>query len=598
MSSSVRHRQIDTSPSLVDTSPTANRRANILVLSALLMTLIFAMAAFSIDIGLIALTKCRLQNAADAAALAAAQELSGVDDPATVRSNARAAARDVVIANFGGNSANANFDAEQDIEFGHATWDAQSQTTTYQWGDQYVPYNVVRAHARREMRGSDEQTGVARDERLKLAFSPVIGHTHASITTQAVASFQPRDIVVVLDFSHSMCYDSMFYRLNELGRWSIENSLSEIWQDLGSPQYGNMQFTPGFVTYHGVAASGMVPHVDVTWKGTSVVVTSTENITRVRMKFSNNNIQTVNGSATTGTFTGSGANSGKEIVQAWVLSGGNTNVSPGGFGESFLFSNSGVIAALGLSSTPYPYPAGSWNEFVDYCTGGSTDINNAGYKYKFGMMLWTNYIQDEHGSYAETPDLWKTRQQPVAILKQGVDLFVDYLIAMDANDRVGLSVYSLAGTTGAKLEVGLSDDVAQVKTITRHRQAGHYDPYTNIGGGMKLARLELQANARPNAHRLMVVMTDGMVNRPTNSTVGRALVLSEASAAASSKIKILTLSMGIMADAPLMQQVADTTGGEHYNVPGGTDFDTYRAQLLEAFRKIAASRPLKLISGE
>jgi Mg-chelatase subunit ChlD len=134
-----------------------------------------------------------------------------------------------------------------------------------------------------------------------------------------------------------------------------------------------------------------------------------------------------------------------------------------------------------------------------------------------------------------------------------------------------------------------------VKTVTQQRQAGHYDPYTNIGAGMKLARLELESNARPRAHRLMVVMTDGMVNRPTNASTGTALVLSEASKAAASKIRILTISMGIMADADLMQQVADATGGQHYHVPGGSDFAAYQQQLLNAFREIAASRPLKLV---
>ena len=69
-----------------------------------------------------------------------------------------------------------------------------------------------------------------------------------------------------------------------------------------------------------------------------------------------------------------------------------------------------------------------------------------------------------HGSYAETPDLWKTREQPVAILKSGVNLFIDYLFSMDADDQVGLSVYSLGTSAGAKLELGLSKNLPQVKT--------------------------------------------------------------------------------------------------------------------------------------
>jgi Flp pilus assembly protein TadG len=569
------------------------RRGAILVLAAALMVTLFAFVAFAIDVGMIALTRTRLQKNADAAALAAAQQLSGVDDPATVRANARQAALDVVIANVGGNPANANFDTQLDVQFGKQTFNTQTQQFTTQWGDQYTPYNVVQVFGRRESR-PPAPDGTVLDQRLPLFFAPVLGNGKASIETSAVASFQPRDIMVVLDFSHSMCYDSQFFHMNLLGRSSVETSLQNIWQDLGSPVYGNMQFAPKFVGFHGVAAAGSIPHVDVTWKGTSVDVTSTQNITSVRLKYSNNVAQTFTGSGKTGTFKGTGSNSNSQIVSAWVLSGGNANLSSGNYGEQFSFANSNVITALGLTNVAYPYPAGSWNEFVNYCMGWP-DIINAGYQYQFGAMLWVNYIQDVHGSFAETPDLWKTREMPTSILKSGVSLFTNYLTSMQADDQVGLSVYSTS--SGAILESGLSTNIANINTITQHRQAGHYDPFTNIGMGMQIARHELENNSRPRAYRLMVVMTDGVVNRPSDATTGKNLVLSEATAAANSKIKILTISMGALADANLMQQVADATGGQNFVVPGGANFATYEAQLLDAFRAIAVSRPLKLVSG-
>jgi hypothetical protein len=278
------------------------------------------------------------------------------------------------------------------------------------------------------------------------------------------------------------------------------------------------------------------------------------------------------------------------------LSGSNANQSTGGYGENFSFANTNVIAALGLTNVAYPYPSGSWSEFVDYCTGGSSYVNSAGYQYKFGAMLWVNYLQEIHGSYAETPDLWKTREMPTAILKSGVSLFTNYLTSSQSNDQVGLSIYSTS--SGAILESGLTSNIASIEAIVNHRQAGHYDPYTNIGMGMQLARKELEQHARPRSFRLMVVMTDGVVNRPTSASVGTALLLSEAAAAAAANIKILTISMGVMADANLMQQVADATGGINFVVPGGANYATYKQQLLDAFQTIAASRPLKLISGQ
>ena len=48
-------------------------------------------------------------------------------------------------------------------------------------------------------------------------------------------------------------------------------------------------------------------------------------------------------------------------------------------------------------------------------------------------------------------------------------------------------------------------------------------------------------------------------------------------------------------DDALMQQIADTTGGRHFNVPGGGTIEEYEAQLKDVFREIAADRPLRLL---
>src|SRR6185369_16390377 len=69
------------------------RRGAILVLSALLLIVMFAIAAFSIDLGYIEFARTQLQNTADASALAGAQALT--DSTST----ALAAAKTVASAN-------------------------------------------------------------------------------------------------------------------------------------------------------------------------------------------------------------------------------------------------------------------------------------------------------------------------------------------------------------------------------------------------------------------------------------------------------------------------------------------------------------------
>jgi Mg-chelatase subunit ChlD len=94
---------------------------------------------------------------------------------------------------------------------------------------------------------------------------------------------------------------------------------------------------------------------------------------------------------------------------------------------------------------------------------------------------------------------------------------------------------------------------------------------------------------------MIVLMTDGIANRPTNTTTARAYVISEAQECASRKIPIATISMGAGADVELMQQVADITGGRHFNIPGGQTATEYEEDLQEVFGQIARTRPLKLV---
>ena len=92
---------------------------------------------------------------------------------------------------------------------------------------------------------------------------------------------------------------------------------------------------------------------------------------------------------------------------------------------------------------------------------------------------------------------------------------------------------------------------------------------------------------------MMVLMTDGVANRPSGYASGYAV--NEATLCRMAGIKIMTISLGLNADMELMQQIADMTGGKHFNVPGGGSVMQYEEQLKTVFQKIAADRPLKLL---
>lgn len=109
---------------------------------------------------------------------------------------------------------------------------------------------------------------------------------------------------------------------------------------------------------------------------------------------------------------------------------------------------------------------------------------------------------------------------------------------------------------------------------------------------MRNSRQELERQARPKALQMLILMTDGQANRSSISASPSQFSIDEAYLAKASGIKIMTISLGAKADTGLMQQFADITGGEHFNVPGGASVATYAQDLKRIFGKIAADRAL------
>ena len=151
-----------------------DRRGAILVMSAVLMTLIFAFLAFTIDVGHMTITKSELQNTADAAALGAIMELS-TSDAATIQT-----AKDMAELNFAAGSP--VMLADSDVEIGLFDFETKSFVTPS------AAPNAVRVTARVE----DEP----------YFFAPVMGEQSFNMEAQATAMLNPR-----ISCSSSICPD-------------------------------------------------------------------------------------------------------------------------------------------------------------------------------------------------------------------------------------------------------------------------------------------------------------------------------------------------------------------------------------------------------
>ena len=580
-----RHTQFLRPRRSVTRTPLPIRRGNILVLSAMLMVILVGMVAFAVDTGFMFSMQTELQRSVDAAALAAAGGLVEGEAGASEKM-AEYLLRNPIGTNgvtldedqFDEQIADFLLEHEEDLEVKFGNWNSES--------GQLEPALENPSGVRVSMRYND----------LPLFFAPVFHYEKFQVEASATAMYQPRDMVVVLDLSASMNDDSELPAIASLGQTAVETNIEEMWDDLGNVVYGNLPFTPGYVTIPGKK----IP-VSVTWRGSSVEITGTDTIQQVKLYFTRNGSKRYTESfypnSMGGSFSGNRF-SGWTVCQVRLKMKGKT--------ERFDFYNNETIArGLGLHEISYPYASGDWGQFIEFCRESSSahtsyydyHVKAAGYRHKFGTLLLIDFWNRFKTQALQHDSLWMCRQQPLTAVKESVDVFVDYVATANTEDYIGLSVYNSASGNGT-LESPLTDDFELIKHIAHHRQAGHYHSWTNIGGGMQKAREELQDNARAGTFKMIVLMTDGnanWVNGGVDTEAADQYVRDEAQLCATAGYPIVTISLGANADSFLMDEVAEITGGAHFSIPGGQSVSDYSADLLEVFQTIAATRPLKIV---
>jgi Flp pilus assembly protein TadG len=561
-----------------------HRRGTIIVLSAILMVVLMGLLALSIDTGYMYTMQTELDRSVDAAALAGAAVLvQGIDQ-------ANDSVVEYLVRNPVGNTPGA--EAELDIQTRVATFRSDHDEDLHvQWGN--WNWQTEQLELTNELPSAIEVS--MRYPNLPLFFGRVLGKDSFAVESRAIAMYQPRDIVLVLDYSGSMNDDSELKSIGVMGYDAVLANLEQIYAELGHPAYGNLQFDPQYLTVAGQPPqSSTQPQLTVEYRGRGAYVSTTKTLSRVVLKYDDGSTQSFYPGGTEAVVQGSG----RKVYQVYVRSGTNSDGSS--YWESFDFSPSvlhgKVKTAMGLSGVAYPYPSGSWDSYIDYVESSSVN-RDAGFEYKFGFANLINYWLEKKPRHSQTPDLHKVSAQPVTAVKDSVDVFMDFIQRVDTNDRVGLVVYD-SSDGEATLELPLTREMDQVGVIARQRQAAHYHNYTNIGAGMRVARQHLETGGRMEAFKMIVLMTDGRANwyrGGYDENAARNDVLAEAGLDADLKFPVVTISLGSGADTALMDTVADMTESRHFSVPGGRPVEEYREDLIDVFREIADNRPLKLV---
>lgn len=156
----------------------------------------------------------------------------------------------------------------------------------------------------------------------------------------------------------------------------------------------------------------------------------------------------------------------------------------------------------------------------------------------------------------------------------------EFLDRFSAADRVALLVFDQT----ARLLVPLTplDESARAEFLGRLEAVNHQGLLSDSPSAIERGIYELKTHARPDADKLMVFMTDGIVdtgNEAMDAEKSRWLKNDLAAEAARNGIRIFGIAFTENADFSLIQSLALRTGGEYFRVLSDADIES-------AFRRV------------
>ncbi len=607
---------------------TSRRPALMAVQVAVLLPVLIGCAALTIDVGAMYNAKAELQRTADAVALAAAARLSAFSegDPQEL---ALAAAVQYAESNtlFG---QPIRLDPSVDVVFGRANYDEDA--TEYN----FTPTTVVPDAIRITVRfSSDSPNGP-----LPLYFAGLFGKRATDVTAEAIAMMVPRDIAIVADLSGSMNDDSELQNVhdqpvNTFDVWAalpIEKGNAGVGNGIDPPPPGNPHSendqpgtgpgspanaggnpNPGAepfnddephgprwgwmtgwgdelvpVVYDPTADLGLyyIPRYQTTTDADVI-----ENLTQAGYSSAERSALLSSTYDSTTTYY---RNRVKVMLglAGWrsKKSGSKYNGGPGN-------GNDRVESNEVWQELDYQFDSGTWDTFIDYARGTSQMTSgDSDFQYHYGIKTFVNYLLEQKESNSETPELAGTPAQPVQAVKDAVEHMVEVIQELETDDLVSLEIY---GQT-VHHEHDLTDEYQEPLDRLMEMQAGHYDAWTNMGGGIYQGIQELTASGRQRStsRKVMILLTDGQANVDEYGNTGdyeggKEYALAMAQAAADAGIRIFTVSHGYGSDQDLMEQIAEIGSGQHYHAEGS--IDDYSSELDEIFETLGGTRPVELI---
>jgi len=158
-------------------------------------------------------------------------------------------------------------------------------------------------------------------------------------------------------------------------------------------------------------------------------------------------------------------------------------------------------------------------------------------------------------------------QSKIVSAKNAASEFVDaFQLEKSSNYRIGLISFETEVHTLSKI----TDDPSGLKDAISRLQPGGD---TAMGDAIRTASVLLSQEARPDARKTVLLLTDGIANRGIQP-------ISAAQIAKDNDLTIFTVAYGSDADSSTLGQIASMTGGQYYQALTGQD-------LVSTFSNIA-----------
>ena len=167
-------------------------------------------------------------------------------------------------------------------------------------------------------------------------------------------------------------------------------------------------------------------------------------------------------------------------------------------------------------------------------------------------------------------DVGITNDSPIVPAKKAAIEFVDaFQLDQSSDHRIGLAIFhgsDYSPTPIAKIIVELGNNSKKLEAGIEKLYPGGG---TAMGDGISIATQSLSENTRPDAQKVIVLLSDGMSNVGSDPLIA-------AGVAKDSNVTIFSVAYGPDADVQTLKSVASMTGGKYYNASTGQDLaDTF-----------------------